>query len=120
MLREMDNRFYHVCNFIFIMFTERYVFYYIWVIEVLIKIFLFNWMCYFRWWRESGLPNVNFARHRHVEFFFMACAICEDEKYSAFRSSLAKSCVLATYLDDTYDTYGTVDELELLTQAIKK
>nr|BAI53108.1 Terpinolene [Chamaecyparis obtusa] len=73
-----------------------------------------------RWWRESGLPNVDFARHRHVEYFFMACAICEDEKYSAFRSSLAKSCVLATYLDDTYDTYGTVDELELLTQAIKK
>ncbi|XP_057831923.2 alpha pinene synthase, chloroplastic [Cryptomeria japonica] len=73
-----------------------------------------------RWWRESGLPNVDFARHRHVEFFFMACAICEDEKYSEFRSSLAKSCVLATYLDDTYDTYGTVDELKLLTEAIKK
>nr|AIO10962.1 terpene synthase [Taiwania cryptomerioides] len=73
-----------------------------------------------RWWRESGLPKVGFARHRHVEYFFMACAICEDEKYSAFRSSLAKSCVLATYIDDAYDTYGTVDELKLLTEAIKK
>ncbi|XP_059072438.1 alpha pinene synthase, chloroplastic-like [Cryptomeria japonica] len=75
---------------------------------------------YSRWWRESGLSKLEFARHRHVEYFFMACAICEDERYAAFRYGVAKFSSIATYLDDIYDTYGTIDELKLLTKAIKK
>ena len=77
-------------------------------------------MFYYRWWRESYLSKLNFARHRHVEYFFMACAICEDERYSAFRFGLAKFSTIATYIDDIYDTYGTLDELKILTEAIKK
>nr|QHZ00921.1 terpene synthase 14 [Taiwania cryptomerioides]WBO26429.1 geraniol synthase [Taiwania cryptomerioides] len=75
---------------------------------------------YSRWWRDSGLSQLKFARRRHIEYFFLACAICEDEKYSAFRSSIAKLSAIATYIADTYHIYGTLDELKCFTNAIKK
>ncbi|GLJ05587.1 hypothetical protein SUGI_0020780 [Cryptomeria japonica] len=50
----------------------------------------------------------------------MACIICEDERYSTFRFGLAKFSAITTYLDDIYNTYGKIDELKLLTEAIKK
>ncbi|GLJ05579.1 hypothetical protein SUGI_0020660 [Cryptomeria japonica] len=75
---------------------------------------------YSTWWKESRLSELEFARHRPVEYFFVACAICEDERYSAFRFGLAKLSTIATYIDDIYDTFGTLDELKLLSEAIKK
>nr|O24474.1 RecName: Full=Myrcene synthase, chloroplastic; AltName: Full=Aggmyr; Flags: Precursor [Abies grandis]AAB71084.1 myrcene synthase [Abies grandis] len=73
-----------------------------------------------RWWKESDLPKLTFARHRHVEFYTLASCIAIDPKHSAFRLGFAKMCHLVTVLDDIYDTFGTIDELELFTSAIKR
>ncbi|GLJ05653.1 hypothetical protein SUGI_0022320 [Cryptomeria japonica] len=75
---------------------------------------------YSRWWRDSGLSQLKFASRRHIEYFYLACAICEDEKYSAFRFGIAKLSAIAAYFVDTYHTYGTVDQLKHFTNAIKK
>nr|QHZ00924.1 terpene synthase 17 [Taiwania cryptomerioides] len=74
-----------------------------------------------RWWRESGLSKLKFCSSSSCRIFFLwHVQFCEDERYSTFRFGLAKFSAIATYLDDTYDTYGTLDELKLFTEAIKK
>ena len=73
-----------------------------------------------RWWKDSGLSQMSFTRHRHVEYYTMASCIVMDPSQSAFRLGFAKLCGIATCLDDMYDTYGTFDELKLFTAAIKR
>nr|WAK98082.1 3-carene synthase [Thuja plicata] len=73
-----------------------------------------------RWWTESGLAKLEFARHRHVEFYFWAAGVCIEPKYSTFRIGFAKMATFVTCLDDIYDTYGTIGELEIFTKAIKR
>nr|QHZ00920.1 terpene synthase 13 [Taiwania cryptomerioides] len=73
-----------------------------------------------RWWIGSGLDKLEFSRHRHVEYYFWAAAGCIEPKYSIFRIGFAKLAALVTYLDDIYDTYGTMDELKIFTNSIKR
>ncbi|GLJ10691.1 hypothetical protein SUGI_0133190 [Cryptomeria japonica] len=69
-----------------------------------------------RWWTESGLAKLEFAHHRHVEFYFWAAGVCIEPKYSTFRIGFAKMATFITCLDDIYDTYGTLDELKIFTE----
>lgn len=73
-----------------------------------------------RWWKASGLSEMIFTRHRPVEYYTMASCIVMEPKHSAFRLGFAKLCEIATCLDDIYDTYGTIDELEVFTAAVKR
>jgi len=76
--------------------------------------------CLSRWWKDYGFPQLTFTRHRHVEYYTMASCIAIDPQHSAFRLGFSKMCHLITVLDDIYDTFGTMDELELFTAAIKR
>nr|O24475.1 RecName: Full=Pinene synthase, chloroplastic; AltName: Full=(-)-(1S,5S)-pinene synthase; AltName: Full=Agg-pin1; AltName: Full=Beta-geraniolene synthase; Flags: Precursor [Abies grandis]AAB71085.1 pinene synthase [Abies grandis]AIF29188.1 pinene synthase [Expression vector pAPG2]AIF29194.1 pinene synthase [Expression vector pAPG1] len=73
-----------------------------------------------RWWKESGFPEMTFCRHRHVEYYTLASCIAFEPQHSGFRLGFAKTCHLITVLDDMYDTFGTVDELELFTATMKR
>nr|Q84SM8.1 RecName: Full=Carene synthase, chloroplastic; Short=PaJF67; Short=PaTPS-3car; AltName: Full=(+)-car-3-ene synthase; AltName: Full=3-carene cyclase; Flags: Precursor [Picea abies]AAO73863.1 (+)-3-carene synthase [Picea abies] len=73
-----------------------------------------------RWWKESGFPDLNFIRHRHVEFYTLVSGIDMEPKHCTFRLSFVKMCHLITVLDDMYDTFGTIDELRLFTAAVKR
>eukprot|EP00253_Pinus_taeda_P014647 PITA_14647 len=73
-----------------------------------------------RWWKDSGFSQLTFTRHRHVEFYTLASCIATEPKHSAFRLGFAKTCYLGIVLDDIYDTFGTMEELELFTAAIKR
>lgn len=73
-----------------------------------------------RWWKESGVPFLTFTRHRHVEYYALASSISLEPKHYAFRLGFTKLCHLLTVLDDMYDTYGTMAELELFTAAVKR
>eukprot|EP00253_Pinus_taeda_P013742 PITA_13742 len=75
---------------------------------------------YNEWWEDSGFSQLTFARHRHVEFYTLASCFVIDPKHSAFRLIFAKMCHLVTVLDDIYDTFGTMDELQLFTAAVKR
>jgi len=77
-----------------------------------------NFVC--RWWKDSGFSQLTFTRHRHVEFYTLASCIAIEPKHSAFRLGFAKVCYLGIVLDDIYDTFGKMKELELFTAAIKR
>eukprot|EP01018_Ginkgo_biloba_P025704 Gb_31103 [translate_table: standard] len=71
-----------------------------------------------RWWRESGLADLTFARHRHMEYYLWGAAVAQEPGFSTFRIALAKVTTLGTILEDIYDTYGTLDELKRFTEAV--
>ncbi|KAH9294007.1 hypothetical protein KI387_040789, partial [Taxus chinensis] len=72
-----------------------------------------------KWWSERE-KQMNFFRHRHVEYFFWwTCGLFEPE-YTTSRIGATKLSTLLTLLDDIYDTYGTFEELKPFTTALIK
>ncbi|XP_057845507.1 sesquiterpene synthase Cad isoform X1 [Cryptomeria japonica] len=70
------------------------------------------------WWKHSSVIQLDFFRHRHIEFYFWwDCSIFEPE-YSTTRIGLAKFLTTLSLIDDIYDTYGTIDELRPFTTAL--
>jgi (-)-germacrene D synthase len=55
-----------------------------------------------------------------VESCILALAVYFEPQYSAGRIFLAKLVMIMTVVDDIYDAYGTIDELELFTNAIER
>ncbi|XP_039161611.1 isoprene synthase, chloroplastic-like [Eucalyptus grandis] len=74
-----------------------------------------------RWWNNVGLANeLNFVRDRLVECFFAAVAVADEHPLSNCRKGLTKVNMLNVIIDDVYDIYGTLDELELFTDAVRR
>lgn len=46
--------------------------------------------------------------------------MCSEPQYSFTRITLTKVIAMASVLDDTYDAFGTYEELELLADAIQR
>uniref|UniRef100_F6GXN8 Terpene synthase metal-binding domain-containing protein n=1 Tax=Vitis vinifera TaxID=29760 RepID=F6GXN8_VITVI len=75
----------------------------------------------FRWWRRMGIANkLQFARDRLMESFFWAVGMVFEPEYSNCRKGLTKVAALITTLDDIYDIYGSLDELEQFTDAVER
>ena len=66
------------------------------------------------------LKKLSFARDRLMESFFWALGMVPEPQFSNCRKSLTRIVKLITILDDVYDAYGTVDELEQFTDAIER
>jgi len=74
-----------------------------------------------RWWWDVDLSSkLKFARDRLVETFIWMVAIFPEPQLVVCRKRMSKVIVLVTYLDDIYDIYGTLDELELFTDAVER
>lgn len=63
---------------------------------------------------------MSFARDRLVENFFWTVGTNFKPDFEHFRKSITKVNALVTTIDDVYDTYGTLEELELFTEAIDR
>ncbi|MFS7973245.1 putative alpha-isocomene synthase [Helianthus anomalus] len=75
----------------------------------------------YKWWKGFDVPtNLPYARNRLVECYFWSLCVYSEPQYSESRMFLAKFLSMETLLDDTYDAYGTLEELELFTEAIKR
>ncbi|PNY15989.1 (-)-germacrene D synthase-like protein [Trifolium pratense] len=74
-----------------------------------------------KWWKKSDFATkVPYARDRVVEAYFWPLAMSYEPKYSFSRKMVGKLVTCISLLDDTYDAYGTVEELEIFTQAIER
>ncbi|XP_043804613.1 terpene synthase 10 [Manihot esculenta] len=73
------------------------------------------------WWRNIGLEEkLSFARSRLIESFFWTIGLISEPQFSYCRRILTKAIALVTIIDDVYDVYGTLDELELFTDAVER
>ncbi|CAL4910724.1 unnamed protein product [Urochloa decumbens] len=73
-----------------------------------------------RWWEdikiESMLP---FARDRIVECFLWILGVYFEPCHSRARIILTMIIAIVTLLDDIYDSYGSVEECDILTNCIE-
>ncbi|KAL2924930.1 (-)-germacrene D synthase [Bienertia sinuspersici] len=73
------------------------------------------------WWDDLDFKNkLPYARQRCVECHYWSIAMYYEPQYSLARMLLVKVLKAISLLDDTYDAYGTFEELKLLTQAFER
>ncbi|PIA58447.1 hypothetical protein AQUCO_00500403v1 [Aquilegia coerulea] len=74
-----------------------------------------------RWWKHLGLSDkLNFARDRLVEGFLWSVGLAYKPQDQRCREWITKVVSLIITLDDIYDIYGSLHELEILTTAIER
>ncbi|WCJ32756.1 Terpenoid cyclases/Protein prenyltransferases superfamily protein [Euphorbia peplus] len=73
------------------------------------------------WWENTNIvESLPYARDRVAEAFIWAVGSIFEPQYRLSRMILCKHVQLEAVLDDTYDTYGTMDELKCFTAALER
>nr|AGB05610.1 sesquiterpene synthase 1 [Valeriana officinalis] len=73
------------------------------------------------WWEKLNVAEkMPYARDRFVECYFWGLGVYFEPQYSRARKMFVKVINLTSLIDDTYDSYGTFDELDLFTDAVKR
>jgi len=62
--------------------------------------------------------KLDFVRDRPMVYFLWTVGVIFEPQFGNCRRMLTKVNSLITTIDDVYDVYGTLDELELFTDAI--
>ncbi|KAJ6835534.1 (-)-germacrene D synthase-like [Iris pallida] len=76
---------------------------------------------FYVWSEEVGLMNnLPFYRDRVAESYFWILGVWFEPRYSIERLLLSKLFNLMTVIDDMYDAYGTMKELQLFTNEIER
>nr|WBW04474.1 terpene synthase [Ficus esquiroliana] len=74
-----------------------------------------------RWWKDSDVPRkLPFARDRVIECYFWILGVYFEPQYCFGRRILTKVIAMTSIIDDIYDVYGTLEELELFTEASER
>ncbi|XP_050227766.1 probable terpene synthase 6 [Mercurialis annua] len=74
-----------------------------------------------RWWKDIDLPKqLPYARDRLVETYFWAIGAHFEPQFSYARLMVLMYTTLETMMDDTYDAYGTLEELQQFTAAFQR
>ncbi|KAL4180254.1 hypothetical protein AMTRI_Chr13g124330 [Amborella trichopoda] len=74
-----------------------------------------------KWWRDTGFSEkLPFARERILECFMFSSAVAYEPQYGRSRRDMAKTDILLTVIDDVYDVYGSIEDLELFTEAVER
>ncbi|KAK2637990.1 hypothetical protein Ddye_025785 [Dipteronia dyeriana] len=72
-----------------------------------------------KWWESYGLEKkLSFARSRLVASFLWGMRVVFKPRFKYCRGIVTKLIALSTVIDDVYDVYGTLPELELFTDAV--
>ncbi|XP_010502465.1 PREDICTED: 1,8-cineole synthase 1, chloroplastic isoform X2 [Camelina sativa] len=73
------------------------------------------------WWKDTCLANeLPFVRDRIVENYFWTVGLIYEPQYGYIRRIMTIVNALVTTIDDIYDIYGTLEELELFTSMVEK
>nr|WNV55396.1 (-)-cyperene synthase [Artabotrys hexapetalus] len=74
-----------------------------------------------RWWNESDLPRkLPFIRDRLVECYIWMLELYYEPQYSQSRRMTTILLILTSSMDDIYDVYGKLEELERYTVAVER
>ncbi|KAI9198829.1 hypothetical protein LWI28_022722 [Acer negundo] len=74
-----------------------------------------------RWWKQNELgEKLEFARDRLVVAFLWTMGTAFEPRSGSWRIINTKINALITVVDDIYDVYGTVEELELFTDVVDR
>lgn len=75
-----------------------------------------------RWWIDLDFSTkLPYARDRIVElYFWILMGAYYEPKYGFGRIFMSKLISMISILDDTFDAYGTYDELKLFVEAVKR
>ncbi|KAM6586417.1 hypothetical protein CsatA_009022 [Cannabis sativa] len=74
-----------------------------------------------RWWSHTKLgEKMDFFRVRIMECFLWTVGVTCEPEQSYYRRMSGRLYVLITTIDDIYDVYGTLEELELFTNAVER
>ncbi|CAI9114289.1 OLC1v1014974C1 [Oldenlandia corymbosa var. corymbosa] len=68
----------------------------------------------------KAVARLPFVRDRIVENFFWTIGVAPEPQHGLCRRILAKCFVLICMIDDLYDVYGSINELELFTDAVDR
>ena len=66
------------------------------------------------------MEHLNFTRDRLAESFLCAAGLAYGPQYSCFRKCLTKITTMILIIDDVYDVYGSLEELEQFTDAVDR
>ncbi|KAJ6837877.1 (-)-germacrene D synthase-like [Iris pallida] len=73
------------------------------------------------WREELGLKNnFSFSRDRVAESYFWILGVWFEPQYTTGRLLMSKFGNLIALIDDIYDAYGTIEELQLFTNEIER
>lgn len=74
-----------------------------------------------RWWKIlPTTEHLSFTRDRVVESYLWATGVAFEPQYGNIRKRLTKVTKLVLIIDDVYDVFGTLDELEIFTSAVER
>ncbi|KAK9077084.1 hypothetical protein SSX86_005420 [Deinandra increscens subsp. villosa] len=74
-----------------------------------------------RWWRDIKWDKkLKFSRDRLVEHFLWSTGFAHLPQHSLFRRTITRVNSSITAIDDVYDVYGTLEELEQFTNVMKR
>ncbi|EOY14243.1 Terpene synthase 21, putative [Theobroma cacao] len=74
-----------------------------------------------RFWEDYDFSSeLSYARERYVEVYTWINSLYFEPRYARWRIILTKMLVLMSILDDTFDAYGTPQELQRFTDALKR
>ena len=82
---------------------------------------IFILCCLIRWWKELDIVGkLGFGRDRPLECFLWTVGIFPEPYYSNCRIELTKTIAILLVVDDIFDTYGSLSDLVLFTNAIQR
>ncbi|KDP35342.1 hypothetical protein JCGZ_10983 [Jatropha curcas] len=74
-----------------------------------------------RWWKDLNLvEELPYVRDRIVEIYLWAIGAHFEPQYALARVMITKYTKMVSVVDDTYDAYGTLDELQQFTIAVQR
>ncbi|KAI3711046.1 hypothetical protein L2E82_40850 [Cichorium intybus] len=74
-----------------------------------------------KWWKNLDISNkLPYVRDRLVEMYFWILGVYFEPQHAHTRIFLVKTSMWLIVMDDTYDNYGTYEELQILTKAIER
>ncbi|KAL1289372.1 hypothetical protein AAHE18_20G053300 [Arachis hypogaea] len=74
-----------------------------------------------KWWKgEAMSKEPKFAEYEALKWYMWSMACFTDPSFSDQRLELTKPISLVYIIDDIFDVYGTLDQLILFTDAVKR